>query len=527
VRDIDRSATVTIIFLVVLSLGLRLAIVAQAAFPLNDGGLFHAFIADLLNNNLRLPAFSTYNAAAVPLVYPPLAFYIIALLNLGLHIPALQLLQFVPAIVSVACIPAFYALASDLLSSRVQAVLATLVFALMPRTFDWLIMGGGITRSLGLLLGLLTMRQTLWLFQKRSGAFILPAVLLGGLLVCTHPEATAHTAVTAALFYIWRDRSRTGLRNAALVAVGIVAITSPWWATVLSRHGIAPYLAAAAAARQDSYNALVGLVALFRFDFTDEPFLRIFGLLGLLGLLIKLAQRDFILPVWLVLLHTFEPRGGTLYMMIPLAMAAGYFLDAAVLPILTGSTATRLGDNSMATSFDEKWLGKLRKSRQERLFLAYLALYGCVGAYVVGSKIAREITLTIADLQAFEWVRENTLPTSRFALVTQGLPLRDASSEWFPAMTNRRSVATVFGLEWVPSTDFAASTERYKSLQACSAQDTSCLDFWAEDEGDAFDYVYLRSEDTKGRTVLGDALAHSPGYERVFSNKILVIYRRK
>ena len=245
-----------------------------------------------------------------------------------------------PVLLTVACIPAFHLLAIEILQSRQQAALATLAFAFIPRTFDWLIMGGGITRALGLLLALLLMRQVARLFPGRAGRAILPGIIFGALLVLSHPQAAAHTAITAGIFYAWKDRSRAGLRDGLITATGIAVITAPWWLAVIARHGMDPFLAASAAAGADSYDPLVGLFALFRFDFTDEPFLRMFSVLGLLGFAFKIARREYLLPIWFVVLHVLEPRGGTLFMMIPLAMAAGYCLDAVVLPAL-GSGRTQ------------------------------------------------------------------------------------------------------------------------------------------------------------------------------------------
>ena len=82
---------VTVSFLTLVSLGVRLSIVATGPFPINDGGLFYAFVSDLLANGMRLPDFSSYNMAGIPLVYPPLAFYVTAALHLASGIPILEL----------------------------------------------------------------------------------------------------------------------------------------------------------------------------------------------------------------------------------------------------------------------------------------------------------------------------------------------------------------------------------------------------------------------------------------------------
>jgi hypothetical protein len=526
-RTPDRSLSTAIVILAGMALGVRLAIVTTAPFPLNDGGLFFAFISDLLANCFQLPAFSTYNTASIPLAYPPLAFYLVAALSYVLSLPVLQLLQFTPALLSVASVPAFYFLAEEFLGSRSQAALATLVFALLPRTSDWLIMGGGITRSLGLLFALLAMHRFLLLFGRRQTSAILPAIIICALLVLSHPEAATHAALTAALIFAWRDRSREGLRNAALVGGGIIVLTAPWWVVIAQRHGLDPFIAAAAAARQDSYNVLIGLVALFRFEFTDEPILGIFAALGLLGIAVKVSRREYFLATWLLLMHTIEPRGGALFMMIPLATGAGFCLDAVVLPALRPTSRSPAAPVHTAAASNTDWLSEMLRGRGPRLLLGLLVAYGCLSTYAVGARIQREFTLNTHDLQAFEWVRQNTDQSSRFALVTQALPLRDASSEWFPVLTDRQSLATVFGLEWVRGADFAERTEMYRLLQACATQDVLCLEAWALEKAQSFNYVYVRDAEAGRQSALSESLKHAAGYELAYSDDGILIFRRR
>ena len=523
----DRSMTRLIVMIVGLALGVRLAMVGLSPLPLNDGRLFFSFIADLVAGGLRLPTYSSYNAASIPLAYPPLGFYLIATLNLLLRIPVLQLLRILPVLLSVASIPAFFLFAAELLRSRNQAALATLVFALLPRTSDWLIMGGGITRSLGLLFALLLMRQAFLLFDRRQTSAIPLAILFGTLLVCSHPEAATHTALTATLLYAWRDRSRIGLRYAAVVAGGIIAASAPWWVVIVTRHGLVPFSAAAAAAREDSYNVLAGLLILFRLDFTDEPVLRIFAALGLLGMLIKVSRREYFLGTWFLLLHTVEPRGGTLFMMIPLALGAGFCLETFMLPPLRHTRRSPEATTGRSGASDSAHSNEMLPAKGARLVLALLALYGCVSSYAVGLRIQREFTLTWRELQAFEWVREHTSHGSRFALVTGALPLRDASSEWFPALTNRRSLATVFGMEWVRGVDFADQTERYRSLQACAREDATCLEAWAREQAQVFDYVYVRGGEAAESMALRESLARSPEYALVYAHEGIAIFKRE
>jgi hypothetical protein len=514
-------------FITLLSLGIRLAVVLPAGFPLNDGGLFYTMILDLIANGMRLPVFGTYNGAAIPYAYPPLGFYVYALFHLATHISVLDLMQFGPAIISAASIPAFYVLAEEMMGSRTQAAFATLVYSLLPRAFEWLIMGGGVTRSLGTLFALLAMRQAYRLSLSGSQREILRMLILGGLVVYSHPEAATHTAISAVFFYLWNDRSRRGLVRVSLALFGILIISAPWWGSVLSRHGLEPFLAVANAARQDSYNAFAGLFALLRFDFSDEPFVTILTVLGLLGLARKLSRREYLLPVWLVAMHSLEPRGGPAFMMIPLAMGAGLAIESMILPGLRLRESAAGPSPASEPDSEAAVMNSLFRGRSARLVLGFLFAYGVMSAYATGWRIREGSTLTAADLQAFAWVRTNAAPLSQFALVTRALPLRDAASEWFPGLTDHSSAATVFGMEWVRGVDFAGRIELYRSLQACAGQGTSCLRSWAEERGESFDYVYVRRTGVGERTALEESLSRSTDFALVYRNEAAAIYERR
>src|SRR5574341_1321991 len=120
---------------------------AIAGFPINDGGLFTLMTRAVQENGLRLPAYVQYNGLNVPFAYPPLAFYMGALLADLFHLDIVEILRWLPASVLIGTIPAFYGLAKSVLNSQFKAGLATLLFAFTPRSMTWQIMGGGLTRS--------------------------------------------------------------------------------------------------------------------------------------------------------------------------------------------------------------------------------------------------------------------------------------------------------------------------------------------------------------------------------------------
>src|SRR3990172_1547106 len=206
----DRTIFGVVFFFTLIGLAVRLAAPLQAAFPLNDGGLFYAMIVDLQEAGYALPVYATYNAATIPFAYPPLAFYLTGWLADLLRIPTLELVRLLPAVISALTIPAFYSLAKEITSSKVQIVLAVFAFAVLPRDFAWLVMGGGITRSFGLFFALLTMATTYRFYSGYKARHFLACILFGALTAVTHPEATVHAAITALVFFLWKDRSIKG-----------------------------------------------------------------------------------------------------------------------------------------------------------------------------------------------------------------------------------------------------------------------------------------------------------------------------
>jgi hypothetical protein len=64
-------------------------------------------------------------------------------------------------------------------------------------------------------------------------------------------------------------------------------------------------------------------------------------------------------------------------------------------------------------------------------------------------------------------------------VITGGYWFSDQVSEWFPALANRASVATVQGYEWLGGTRWLRQQEANADLQACSTAVDACLTAFA------------------------------------------------
>ena len=180
----------------------------MANFPLNDGGLFFTMTRDLQAAGFVLPATTTYNDLAIPFAYPPLGFYIAGLLSSAFGVALLPLFQFLPLLFSTLTIPVLYLIAREILGSRFQALVATWAFALLPRGFEWLVVGGGLTRSLGLLLGLLAILEGIRFFRTSRPRHGIAMGVLAGLTALSHPEAVLFTGLSLLLMFLAYGRTR-------------------------------------------------------------------------------------------------------------------------------------------------------------------------------------------------------------------------------------------------------------------------------------------------------------------------------
>ena len=254
--------------------------VVAAGFPLNDGGLFFAMTRDLQASHYALPSVTSYNSAHIPYAYPPLSFYAAGLLDDATPLSLLGALRLLPLTSSILAMPAFFLLARRFIASRVALVCAMFAFALTPHTFDWMIMGGGLTRSTGYLFALLALHQVHVLYTTRKMRYALGAGILGGCTLLSHIEIGWFFVCTSALFFAAYGRSRNGMAGTAVAASIALALTAPWWGMVTAHHGVSPFVAAVRSASASQTSPLVRLIA---FDVTAEPLFMLITASGVLG----------------------------------------------------------------------------------------------------------------------------------------------------------------------------------------------------------------------------------------------------
>ena len=514
-------------FLVVLGtfvgLLIRLSLPLISAFPLNDGGLFYSMIGDLQHNHYALPMSTSYNASNLPFAYPPLGLYITAFLAELFRIPLLDLLRLAPAVLSAGCIPIFYLLANQFLGSRVTSAAAAVVFALTPRIFEWQIMGGGITRSFGMIFSLLTMHYIVKLYKSQTLIHVVGASIFGALTVLSHPEAVPHTLIAVGVFYLFLSRSRSGLLGSLLVGLFVLLLSLPWWLTIIDRYGTGPFVAAISTAGVNNSGWFERLFILLRYEFTQEPYLPLIAVLSLIGIFQSILSRNILLPAWMILHYLLEPRSGSLYMLIPLVMLTAIGIGTVVSMVLLANKGV-IKRSQPVNSSPINGYAISRVFRPAFPIFILLFIYLMLSAYVSAFFIYDRVSLKHADTQVFDWINDNVKRDADFLVITNAEPLLDPLSEWFPALTERKSLATVFGHEWVPGGNFQTKVSGYEKLQDCSQQTATCLYDWTDEKNVGFDYVLIKKQ--LDSSILEYDLKTNPGYSLYFENSALIIYGR-
>ncbi len=486
-------------------------------FPLNDGGMFYAMIANV-KHGFTWPTYTSYNGGSIPFAYPPLPFFVSAWLEQLGGWSSLDLLRYLPLLFSLLTVPAVYLLARAMLGNRTSAALAALIFATIPRSFDNEILGGGLTRSPGLFFAVLALWQGYLLFQDRRRVHLVATAILASLSILCHMEMGWFTAFSVGLFFLAGRRQREDLVNLLSLGAAVLLLTSPWWMTVFWRLGAAPFISAA----QTGDHSPITIVRLLTLYFSNDVLFPVATALGLLGLTACVRDRRYLLPVWLLVIFLLDPRKSTTTSTLPIAMMAAYGLAEVVWPLLRAATHGR----------SALW--------PVGIMTFLLVIYAPIAAVASASGGTSSLhVLSSGDREAMAWIAENTPPNASFVVLPSSQRWADdATSEWFPALSHRVSFTTVQGYEWMGKSAYEDRIRGFTELLECSGADGTCIEDWAAQHGDSFGYVYI----SKGKTPvqrldqLGQrsaccapliaALQNNAAYRLIYQNDGAVVFQK-
>ena len=492
---------------IVLGCTVRARPVLLADFPLNDGGLFYQMTEELQHSSYRIPSYTAYNAAGIPFAYPPLGFYAAGVLADVGSFDLTQVVRLLPLATTCATLVAFLLLARSLLAERTAVVAALAAFALMPRSFTWLIMGGGLTRAFGFLFTILALHQAYLLFTRRQLKFAVSAGLFTGLTPLSHLGTAPFLAASLGFFFIVYGRHREGVTGAVIIGLVAVVVSAPWLVTVAREHGLAPFQAAGQTGGSifssgTARRTALGHLSRFGALSLGEPLFPVLGALALGGALVSVRNRAFSIPAWWVLTFIVDVRAGQTYATLPASLLAGIGVNEVLLPLLTrrrnvsGTEAMESADaRSHPTPARLAPWWHLPRYGLSVAVVGFLIAYCTMGALTrnadYGTESAYLTSLSRDERDAMRWVARNTPPTSRFFVVPEQAWQADKVAEWFPVLAGRQSVATVQGREWLNDSGFVRYADLYKTARACATRDAHCVEEWSSASGITYSHVFV------------------------------------
>jgi hypothetical protein len=193
---------------------------------------------------------------------------------------------------------------------------------------------------------------------------------------------------------------------------------------------------------------------------------------GVLGVLLRLARRQWMVPVWLAIAVVIDPRAGTTYATVPLALS--------VVPIIGELIQRMVPAQGRDDHIDTTPIPSLVLRRPAASILLALLLFATLRT-AARTAVDPESPLHGLDanhVAAMQWVRESVPDAAKTAVVTGLTWERDFIAEWFPVLAGRVSVATVQGSEWTGRDAFVHQLASYRQLQRCAKFTADCVTSW-------------------------------------------------
>lgn len=442
-RQIPVEAWAAFFFL--LSVVYRLSFFGPSPFPLNDGAVFLRFLEDVARSGYGFPACVEFNHACIPFAYPPLSFYLTAALTEFGFTP-LEITKWYPLFAHVVYSAIVFFVVRKALASDIQVLFCYTIFLFHGQAFEWLLMGGGISRVTAAIFFALS----LLFVQNLRASLPLGSVVLCGLSVgaslLSHPEWGLGTvaAVTLYLALNAEDR-RKGF--VGLVAIGAIsaAMIAPWLHAVIGLHGLAPFDNAAQTSEWNWLRSVLWIATLSFFAVSLK-------LPCAVGAVVLIRTGSLFWLLLLVAMQFLTPRSFPSMSALPMAVLAAVGLDA-----IRSYLGPRLG------GLAQRW--RLPRMRlpigHEFVLAAMMAVYLIFMNKVNELSAGTLVQISDEAVAAMEWANANLPEDRKFVMITGQSWASDEIEEWFPLVTRFELLSLVRGTEWFE--DLVWTTRRWAS----------------------------------------------------------------
>ena len=507
---------------------LRFKYIQDPTFPLGDGGMFFTMTQELIENDFKIPEYTYYNNSQIPYAYPPLAFYLAGGINKLFHADLLKIFLWLPFLVNLCSIPLVFLFAKQFFQDNSYALITTAIWSISMPAFERLIMGGGMTRSLAYTASIASLLLLLIYLQTEKKSALIGMILFGGFTALSHLEVFLVNCVS--VFLIWVYMKQKPLKRSIWLLIfyylGCGIILLPYIFIIIKNHNIQPLINGF---RGGEFSLLPQLFKVILFNYTQEFSFNIVGVLALLGLFYQIKKRDYLLLVWFFLILLIDPRSINRSVILILCLLATIAIQQILKPVFLQRSTSK---TEVAADQSKNFLSKSRIplfsiilafSFLQIFSLAYFQFY-------IDNLTLYQVKST--DRNAYNWIKSNTASDSKFLVLTSSPDWHlDHAAEWFPALSQRASITTVQGTEWLPDGRYYEARLFNEAVKNCMVSDYSCIPALLDEAKIKADYVWVSKENCENKAKICTLpyltnIRNDEIYLLVYENKGVAIFSR-
>jgi hypothetical protein len=491
-----------------------LTYVLSHPYPGLAGGLFMSMSNEILSHGFTLPErIPHYTRGGIPFGYPPLGLYLMAIFRY-VGVGEVALMRFLPGVVLLFGYMAYFLFAKNQVSES-AAIVATLVAITAPSILEYTITAGGFVRSFAFFatcLGLVVGKK---LFESHSIRMVILASLLFAVTLLTHLKYALFLGTSYVLFHLFFDRSWRGIVYGSIVAIGGVAISSPWWLQVISVHGLDIFFRAGA-----THGGIGNYIwpYIFLLPKTAPPSL--WPALSAVAWVYFLARRELFFPLWF--LATGIIVGEDEHLMI---------IGALMVSVLILRLASSLSGFTIQNPVTTERRYRFSSTGVKFLFVSLLVLYGVGSAALYteqGLPTRDNLPMFVdgKDTEAMTWVKNSVSRNSSFLIIGD-------AAEWFPLFAERTSVVAPRGAEWSEKWSWSRHRALKSKLMRCPTAE--CISNVIDRSALSPDYIYIPRDGNVKSSSRGYVEAYwesrqttfkeSSRYEVVFRNDDVIVVK--
>jgi len=475
--------------------------------PLNNGGLYLFFSEIIAQNNFSYPTYIPfYTENGIPFAYPPLLFYILALISKMFHIPLLILFIYTPTIISILCIFAFYFLVKELFSEKSLILISTIIFALYPPLISYSAQGLFLVHGVGTLFFIIGLILVLRWMKFNNDKLIFFIGILFGLLIVSSPRVAFAYALVLLTVALLNPRKKT-LFNLAFIVIIATLISSPWWITVIQNHGINVLINGFMISQPTAvFNVFINIYLLNFYNYQLSLMT-----ICLLGLFYYIIKKEFFLPVLFFLLVI---SGGYGVVIIPLILIIILF-SVGLFNVIFPALKSILNANTPI------------KTLLALFFTLLLLTLTLGGSYIQNRDFFESRYISLKDdekvnFEAMYWINQNTENNSTFIVkdvIASEQKNRFWIGDWFPAITHRKTLNTFYGNEWTNKPQLWLA-----DLELSNCKDTYCFENVSNKYDFKYTHVYIIKYPENGYVI--SSFANSDDYMLIFENSKVMIFKQ-